>query len=228
MEVYNLKYNPNYLYSNLLYEYRSRLEDKPSQTGLSVLRGKSARAKVITLKPVRENNLAGFFVNNHLVSAVKTFLAQRNANIERTYVHKLIFAIIEKQLRGKNTINSLTHDLDKLLLYTLGFSHSFVSKFHRKYSTHHTESKKHLNIYSMAYDNMASNPEFKQEKNMDLRTYFKSSSELQKVEGLGELLEKYNFGEDLNVKQIKNKIGKYKGLKGFAKLGRKMFKILLL
>ena len=99
----------------------------------------------------------------------------------------------------------MTHDLDKLILYTLGFPKSFVSKFHRQISVHHTESGKGMNLRSMLCDNIASSPEFKPEKKKSLREYFNTSEELQKVAGFRELLEKYNYGENLDFDAIKAK-----------------------
>ena len=147
--------------------------------------------------------LLGFVVKT--IEAVKNYTKQYKKNIIHTYDHKVIFALIEKELYGKNSIDSITHDLDKLVLYSLGFPKSFVSKFHRQISVHHTESGKKNNLRSMLCDNIASSPEFKPEKKKSLREYYNSSAELQRVEGFKELLEEYNYGESLDFNEIKAK-----------------------
>ncbi|MBR6127117.1 hypothetical protein IKQ21_05475 [bacterium] len=134
---------------------------------------------------------------------VRRFTEQYKHNIKHTYDHKIIFAMVEKELFGTNSIDSITHDLDKLILYSLGFSKSFVSKFHRKHSEHHCESGKRPNLRSMICDNVASSPEFKPEKKLSLRDYYQSSEDLQSVEGLGDILEKYNYGENIDFSKIK-------------------------
>ena len=84
-------------------------------------------------------------------------------------VFSFVFALIEKELYGKRSIDSYTHDADKMILYLLGFPKSFVSKFHREHSVHHVESGKKPNLRSMLCDNIASSPEFKPEKKNSLR-----------------------------------------------------------
>ena len=160
------------------------------------------------------NGLFGFVkkIKNNVNKRVKMYFY----NIKHTYDHKVIFALVEKRLLGKNSIDSVTHDLDKLVLYSLGFSHSFVSNFHRRISEHHTESGKKLNLKSMLCDNIASSPEFKPEKHLSLREYYESNPELQKIEGFKSLLEKYNYGESLDFKAIKQaKKDRYNDAKDF-------------
>ncbi len=155
-------------------------------------------------RPVANKNatgLLGFMVE--CKNAVADYAKKYKKNITHTYDHKIIFALIEKELFGKNSIDSITHDLDKLILYTLGFPKSFVSKFHRQISVHHTESGKENNLRSMLCDNIASSPEFKPEKKKSLRDYYNSCEALQKVEGFKELLEKYNYGENIDFDKIK-------------------------
>ena len=99
----------------------------------------------------------------------------------------------------------------------LGFPKSFVSRWHRDHSVHHTESGKKANLRSMICDNIASSPEFKPEKKKSLREHYNSSQELQNVKGFGELLEKYNYGENVNFSKInKERQNDYAGLKGLA------------
>lgn len=153
-------------------------------------------------------------VANVVINYGKTY----KKNIAHTYDHKVVFALIEKELYGKRSIDSYTHDADKMILYLLGFPKSFVSKFHREHSAHHVESGKRPNLRSMLCDNIASSPEFKPEKKNSLRKYYSISKELQSVEGFGEFLEKYNFGENVDFAKIKRiKAEKFEGMKGIAR-----------
>lgn len=157
-------------------------------------------------RPVANKNATGLLSSvANIFTQIKNYFKNYQKNIKHTYDHKIIFALIEKELFGHNSIDSLTHDLDKLILYTLGFPKSFVSKFHRQISVHHTESGKKNNLKSMLCDNIASSPEFKPEKKKSLRDYYNTSEELQKVPGFEELLIKYNYGENLNFDDIKAK-----------------------
>ncbi len=188
-------------------------------------------AQIIKIKPVTNENVTGFSVYKKAFSIIsKPFskiFQEYKKNIKHTYEHKIIFSIIEKQLTGKNSTNCITHDIDKMILYLFGFSHNFVSKFHRKHSTHHVESGKKLNLITMMCDNIASSPEFKPEKKSSLREFYNSSSELQNINGFGELLEKYNYGENLNFDQIKRlRTVKYRGSKGLKRAIAKSLRIL--
>ena len=146
---------------------------------------------------------------------LRRYMEQYRYNIRHTYDHKIYFSIVEKELFGKNSIDSITHDLDKLILYSLGFPKSFVSKFHRKHSEHHCESGKKLNLNSMAVDNIISSPEYKPEKKLSLRDYYSASEELQSVKGFGDILEKYNYGENIDFKKVKQERAK----KGHSAIG---------
>ena len=170
---------------------------------------------IFVKRPVASKNATGLlgFINKS-TDSVKKYFRNYKKNIQHTYEHKIVFSLIEKELFGKNSIDSLTHDLDKLVLYSLGFPKSFVSSFHRRISVHHTESGKKNNLRSMLCDNIASSPEFKPEKKKSLRDHYNTSSELQKVAGFKELLEKYNYGEDLDFNKIKDVKDSHK--KGFS------------
>lgn len=153
-------------------------------------------------------------------------------NIQHTYEHKIVFAMIEKEIFGSNSLDSITHDLDKLILYTLGFKRPFVSRFHRFHSEHHQEycrlKHKKPNLRSMLCDNIASSPEFKPEKKLSLREYYQNSPELQGVNGFGDLLEKYNFGENLDFTKIKfQKKQNYANTKGLLKGTAKILPLLI-
>lgn len=55
-----------------------------------------------------------------------------------TIAHRKAFRKIEKSLLGHNTLRSLLHDLDKLILYPF-FDKEKISKWHRNYSRHHVK-----------------------------------------------------------------------------------------
>lgn len=150
----------------------------------------------------KATGLVGFI--DKLSNSISNYINAYKNNIVHTCQHKLIFFRIEKELFGRNTIDSITHDLDKLILYMLGFPHDFVFKLHRKISEHHVNNKKVKNLRSMLCDNIASSPEFKPEKKYSLRKYYKKNKELQKIKGFGEILKKYKYGENLNFEAIKN------------------------
>ncbi len=157
-------------------------------------------------RPIASKNAIGLFgYINKCKNSVSNYIKNYKKNLKHTLDHKIVFAIIERELFGKNSIDSLTHDLDKLLLYILGVPKKQVSKFHRSISEHHIESGKKNNLRSMLCDNIASSPEFKPEKKQSLRSYFASSSELQNIEGFKDILEKYNYGENLDFNAIKDK-----------------------
>jgi len=159
---------------------------------------------ILVRRPVASKNATGLFgLIDKCKNSVSNYVKNYKKNIKHTFDHKIIFALIERKLFGKNSIDSLTHDLDKLVLYMFGFPKSFVSKIHRNISVHHTESGKKNNLRSMLCDNIASSPEFKPEKTKSLREYYRTCKDLQNVEGFSELLEKYNFGENLDFNEIK-------------------------
>lgn len=184
-------------------------------------------------RPDVQNNASGLFGNKpstlNVLSKLKEYVKNYKKNVQHTYEHKIIFALIEKELYGKYSIDSLTHDADKMILYLLGFPKSFVSKYHRKHSQHHPESGKRMNIRSMLCDNIASSPEFKPEKKNSLRKHFANSKELQSVNGFEELLNKYNFGEALNFDKIKRcKECHFKGVKGISRAVLKSFLLFII
>lgn len=56
--------------------------------------------------------------------------------IRYTHNHRIAFRKVEKDILGKNTVRSLFHDLDKVILY-LFLPHDIVHNIHQKYSRHH-------------------------------------------------------------------------------------------
>lgn len=68
--------------------------------------------------------------------------------IKYTKDHRKSFRKIEKELLGHNTIRSLFHDIDKVILYNI-WPHKKVKNFHRSRARHHVENniKKNRNDY---------------------------------------------------------------------------------
>ena len=159
------------------------------------------------------SGLQGF--KEKFIKPVAKFVKEYKENIKHTYDHKVVYALVERELFGRNTINSVTHDADKMIMYMLGFPKKLVGKIHRGHSEHHIESGKPMNLKSMLCDLIASSPEYKPEKKYSLREFFNRSEELQSLKGFKELLEKYHFGERVDSKKIKMiKDMKYSGAKG--------------
>lgn len=172
---------------------------------------------IFVKRPASAKCAAGLSGSKHkFLDRVKNYAQKYVDNIKHTYEHKIVFALVEKELFGKNSIDALTHDADKMIMYLLGFPKSFVSEFHRKHSSHHPQSGKKMNLRSMLCDNIASSPEFKPEKKRSLREHYAVCKELQEVNGLGDIFEKYNYGENLNFSKIKSeRISRYAGISGF-------------
>lgn len=197
--------------------FYGRYEKPPIAQGATFRGAVSAKrvgecADIFMKRPIADNNAIGLcgFLN-----PIKKYAKNYVKNVKHTYEHKLVFAMIEKELFGHNSIDALTHDADKMVMYLLGFPKSFVSKWHRKHSVHHTESGMQPNLRSMLCDNIASSPEFKPEKKLSLREHYKASKELQSVSGFGEILERYNYGESLDFNKIKaQKNSRYNGFTG--------------
>ncbi len=207
-----IKCNFNPYYNN--YYNKPRITDGKAFFGHIPITAEKT-ADIFVTKPVAKKSAAGF---SGIIAKIKNYAKNYVKNIKHTCDHKIIFALIEKELFGKNSIDSITHDLDKMIMYMLGFPKSFVSDFHRKHSVHHPESGKKANLRSMLCDNIASSPEFKPEKKLSLREHFNTSKELQKVIGLKGVLEKYNYGESLDFNKIKtSKEKKYHSISGIFK-----------
>ena len=68
--------------------------------------------------------------------------------INYTKEHRKAFKKIEKEILGHNTIRSIVHDLDKVILYNV-WPHKKVKNFHRSTARHHVENniKKNRNDY---------------------------------------------------------------------------------
>lgn len=207
------KTNPYYFCTPSLKETTSFLGvnvKKPTIVSLCARTKKTINTELCEDKfmrsPVASKNATGLLsLIGRCKNSVSAYVKNYKKNLKHTIDHKIYFAIIEKELLGKNSIDSVTHDLDKLVLYCLGFPKPFVTRFHRSISAHHVESGKKNNLRSMLCDNIASSPDFKPEKKQNLREYYASNKELQKIEGFSKLLEKYNYGENLNFEEIKNK-----------------------
>ena len=159
---------------------------------------------ILVRRPVASKNATGLLgLMSRCKNSVLNYVQNYKKNVKHTFDHKIVFALIERELFGCISIDSVTHDLDKLVLYLLGCPKSVVTKLHRNISEHHVESGKRNNLRSMLCDNIASSPEFKPEKKKSLRDYYNSCKELQNVEGFSQILEKYNYGENLDFNAIK-------------------------
>lgn len=216
--VMEIKCNNNTFYYNAYNVHPPRPKEVDFQ-GVAKLKRAPESVDIFVRRPIADKKATGL---RGFMRKVKIYAKNYVRNIQHTYDHKIVFAMVEKELFGKNSIDSLTHDLDKLILYALGFPKSFVSDWHRKHSVHHVESGKKPNLRSMICDNIASSPEFKPEKKKSLREHFNTCPSLQKVKGFREILEKYNFGENLDFDKIKTeKARKYAGLHGIALIATK-------
>lgn len=181
-------------------------------------------------RPDAERNASGLLSIskniNFSKNKISQFFKNYKKNIKHTYDHKIIYTLIERELYGKNSINCITHDADKLIMYLFGFPRSIVSKIHRKISTHHCESGRQLNLKSMLCDNIASSPKFKPEKKHNLKEYYQMSNELKNIPEFEKLLKKYNYGEDIDFEKIITmktiNLGKYK------LITRKLYELLML
>lgn len=173
---------------------------------VSLESGAKLREKEMSIRPVASKNATGLidYINKLKISIIN-YLKNYKNNIKHTIDHKMIFALVEKEIYGKRSIDSLTHDLDKLIMYIFGIPKSTVTKIHRHISEHHIESNKKLNLKSMLCDHIASSPEFKPEKKLGLRDFYSQNIELQNIDGYKEVLEKYNYGESLDFNKIKFK-----------------------
>lgn len=71
--------------------------------------------------------------------------------IKYTFLHKLAFLKIEKQLLGKNTLRGYLHDIDKLIMYCF-LPTDKVHAIHVKHSRHHDKCKTHDDYVEMVID----------------------------------------------------------------------------
>ena len=163
-------------------------------------------ADIIVKRPIATECAIGLSSKSKIssiIAKIQNYFQNYKKNLQHTIEHKIFFAMVEKSLYGNISINSITHDLDKLIMYFFGMPRSFVSKFHREHSEHHPQSGKKMNFRTMLCDMKAS--EFKPDKSKALREYFNTCPELQRISGLQQYLEKYNYGENLSLESIKAK-----------------------
>lgn len=69
------------------------------------------------------------------------FVKINKGRIKYSKEHRKAFRIIEKQLLGYNTVRSLFHDLDKIILYNF-FEYKTVHDFHTNHMKHHSKKAK--------------------------------------------------------------------------------------
>ena len=88
---------------------------------------------ILVRRPVAKKSATGLLgLFTKAKNAVTNYFKSYKENISHTFDHKLVFAVVEKELFGKNSIDSITHDLDKLVLYALGFPKSIVTNLMRR------------------------------------------------------------------------------------------------
>ena len=80
--------------------------------------------------------------NENILQAIKSHFANYGRRINYTWQHKKAFLQVEKKLCGQNTWKGYCHDLDKLILYVLGFPKNWVHDFHYSTSSHHFRNGK--------------------------------------------------------------------------------------
>lgn len=71
--------------------------------------------------------------------------------IQYTIKHRKAFRKIEKQLLGKNTIRSVFHDLDKIIMMFF-VDKKKASEIHRKNSRHHDKARTEKDYIQMIID----------------------------------------------------------------------------
>ena len=202
MEVQSFKiYNPNITSK---YQGNNFVVFKGSQpiTYEEQLRDNFEKRPVVRESATGLSSLKNKFTS--LIDNVTNWGKTYKHNINHTISHKIDIGLSYYKLYNKFSMDMITHDLDKLAMYLVGFPKSFVSKFHRAHSEHHLESgREKLNVKTILVDNITSCPVLKPEKKKFFREYFESCKELQNVKGLKEEAEKYNFGEGLDFHKIK-------------------------
>ena len=66
--------------------------------------------------------------------------------------HKIAFIQTAKKCRGYITFSDIIHDMDKIVLLTIGMNPKKVSKFHRSHSKHHMQNDTIKDINSAIID----------------------------------------------------------------------------
>ena len=140
---------------------------------------------------------------------VSTFWDQYTYNIKKTHRHKVAYAVDEYKQFGYNTIDSFTHDADKMFWYVLGYDHDEVVRKHRRISEHHIENNKKKNIKSMFIDIHCSGD--KPDKQTPFRDYFYGNKQLRDTKGLEKFAKEHNFGEKVAIQTLTKEVDKITG-----------------
>ena len=149
---------------------------------------------------------------------IRNYWNQYTYNIKRTHRHKVAYAVDEYKQFGYNTVDCITHDTDKMVMYLLGVPHDIVVKIHRAISEHHIENNRKKNIKSMFIDIHCSGE--KPDKQTPFREYFYKNKPLQNTNGLGTLAKKKNFGENVPIIFLTQEVDKItSSIKEFVKFG---------
>lgn len=93
-------------------------------------------AKPVMVQPVTP------IPKGNLLDAIKYHFATYGRRINYTWQHKKAFLQVEKELTGKNSWKGYCHDLDKLIMYILGFPKQTAHNIHVATSPHHIRNGK--------------------------------------------------------------------------------------
>ena len=112
------KFNPNYFYNypdaqrraeiQFCRAYRPAPDIMQKSVDKFVKRPADAKcaAGLLSIKPKTQT----------ILTRIKNYSKNYVKNVKHTYEHKVVFALVERELFGKNTIDSITHDADKMIL----------------------------------------------------------------------------------------------------------------
>ena len=106
------KFNPNYFYNypdaqrraeiQFCRAYRPAPDIMQKSVDKFVKRPADAKcaAGLLSIKPKTQT----------ILTRIKNYSKNYVKNVKHTYEHKVVFALVERELFGKNTIDSITHD----------------------------------------------------------------------------------------------------------------------
>lgn len=69
--------------------------------------------------------------------AIREYFTGYPKRIKYTWQHKKAYLAVEKRLAGKNTLRGYLHDLDKLIMYIIGFPKEIAHNIHVTTTPHH-------------------------------------------------------------------------------------------
>lgn len=83
---------------------------------------------------VKQNKIDFF---QKIISPISHFIHDYAARFNYTWQHKKAYLRVEKELTGKNTLTGYLHDVDKLVLYAIGFPGELAHNIHTSIARHH-------------------------------------------------------------------------------------------